>query len=67
MKIFVTRKIPKPGLDLLRKEYDLEARGAPSYFCKNGKASDCCEIESNGDNEREAKLRELRRTYYTPV
>jgi glyoxylate reductase len=24
MKIFVTRKIPKPGLDLLRKEYDLE-------------------------------------------
>lgn len=24
MKIFVTRKIPKPGLDLLRKEHDIE-------------------------------------------
>lgn len=24
MKIFVTRKIPEPGLDLLRKEYELE-------------------------------------------
>jgi len=49
------------------KEYDLEARGAPAYFCKHGKASDCCEIDSNHDNTRKAKLRELRRTYYTPI
>lgn len=26
------------------KEYDLEVREAPAYFCKNGKAVDCCEI-----------------------
>lgn len=49
------------------KEYDLEVRGAPAYFCKNGKATDCCEIKSDEDQDREAKLRELRRTYYTPV
>ena len=48
-------------------EYDLEVRGAPAYFCKNGKAKDCCEIKSDEVRDREAKLRELRRTYYTPI
>lgn len=49
------------------KENDLEAREAPAYFCKNGKASECIKIYSNDDKRREAKLRELRRTYYTPI
>lgn len=49
------------------KEYDLEVRGAPAYFCKNGKTTDCCEIKSDEVTDREAKLRELKRTYYTPV
>jgi hypothetical protein len=49
------------------KENDLAARGAPAYFCKNGEASECCEIDIGEDESREAKLRELRRTYYTPV
>lgn len=47
-------------------ENDLETRGAPGYFCKHGKASDCCKIDTE-DSKREAKLRELRRTYYTPI
>ena len=49
------------------KEYDLEARVTRAYFCNNGKASDCCEINTDEDREEEAKLRELRRTYYTPI
>lgn len=49
------------------RENDLEARGAPAYFCKNGEASQCCEIDIGENQERESKLRELRRTYYTPV
>ena len=48
------------------KEYDLEVRGAEGYFCRHGKASECCEIE-NEDQDRESKLREIRRTYYTPI
>ena len=48
------------------KEYDLEVREAPAYFCKNGKAVDCCEITEDIE-DREAKLRELKRTYYTPI
>ncbi len=48
------------------KENDLEVRGAPAYFCTNGRAVECCEIVSD-DQERESKLRELRRTYYTPI
>ena len=24
MKIFITRKIPEPGLEILRKEYEIE-------------------------------------------
>lgn len=47
-------------------ENDLETRWAPGYFCKYGKASDCCKIDTE-DLKREAKLRELRRTYYTPI
>jgi hypothetical protein len=48
------------------KEYDLEVRESPAYFCKNGKAAECCEI--TGDvRDREGKLRELKRTYYTPI
>lgn len=46
------------------KENDLEVREAPAYFCINGKALDCCKITQDID---EAKLRELRRTYYTPI
>ncbi len=49
------------------KEYDLEVRKAPAYFCKNGKAKDCCKIKTDEDIEREQELRELRRTYYTPI
>jgi len=48
------------------KEYDLEVREAPAYFCKNGKAKDCCKI-TDDDTDRDAKLRELKRTYYTPI
>ncbi len=48
------------------KEYDLEVREAPAYFCKNGKAVDCCEI-TDDTKDRESKLRELKRTYYTPI
>jgi hypothetical protein len=48
------------------KEYDLEVREAPAYFCKNGKAEDCCNIDNDTEN-RESKLRELNRTYYTPI
>jgi len=48
------------------KEYDLEVREAPAYFCKNGKAEDCCEITNDIEN-RKSKLRELKRTYYTPI
>ncbi len=48
-------------------ENDLEARGAPGYFCKNGKASECSKFNSEEDVDRESKLRELRRTYYTPI
>ena len=48
------------------KEYDLEVRKAPAYFCKNGKAKDCCKI-TDDDTDRDAKLRELKRTYYTPI
>ncbi len=48
------------------KEYDLEVREAPAYFCKNGKAKDCCEINNDIEN-RKSKLRELKRTYYTPI
>jgi hypothetical protein len=47
-------------------EYDLEARGAPGYFCKNGKATECCEIELDEKQIQKSKLREIRRTYYTP-
>jgi hypothetical protein len=47
------------------KEYDLEVRESPGYFCKNGKAIDCCKITDDIE-DREAKLRELKRTYYTP-
>ncbi len=49
------------------KEYDLETRGAPGYFCKHGKASECCEINVGEDRNQKSKLRELRRTYYTPI
>lgn len=49
------------------KEYDLEVRGAPAFFCKNGKAADCCEIKSDDIQDRESKLRELERSYYTPI
>lgn len=49
------------------KGNDLESRGAPAYFCKHGEASECCEIGPSENRKREAKLRELRRTYYTPV
>jgi len=49
------------------REYDLEVRGTPVYFCKNGKAEECCEIRSDDIVESEKKLRELRRTYYTPI
>ena len=48
------------------KEYDLEVREAPAYFCKNGKAIDCCKI-TDDQGVRDAKLRELKRTYYTPI
>jgi hypothetical protein len=48
------------------KEYDLEVRESPAYFCKNGKAIDCCKI-TDDIGDREAKLRELKRTYYTPI
>jgi hypothetical protein len=51
----------------LWKEFDLEVRGTPAYFCENGKANDCCEININEDRDREAKLRKLRRSYYTPI
>ena len=54
-----------PNCDIW-KEYDLEVREAPAYFCKNGKAVDCCEI-SDDVGDREAKLRKLKRTYYTPI
>ena len=54
-----------PNCDVWR-EYDLEVRGAPAYFCKNGKAEECCEI-TDESRDREAKLRELRRSYYTPI
>jgi hypothetical protein len=50
----------------LWKEYDLEVRESPAYFCKNGKAVECCEITNDLGN-REAKLRELKRSYYTPI
>lgn len=49
------------------KENDLESKQAPGYFCKNGKASDCCEIDQSENQKQDAKLRELRRTYYTPI
>jgi len=49
------------------KEYDLEVREAPGYFCKNGKAVDCCKITDDDIEDRESKLRELKRTYYTPI
>ncbi len=48
------------------KEYDLEVRESPAYFCRNGKAVDCCEI-TDDVIDREGKLRELKRTYYTPI
>lgn len=48
------------------KENDLEVRGAPAYFCINGRAEDCCKIVTD-DQEKGTKLRELRRTYYTPI
>ena len=48
------------------KEYDLEVREAPAYFCKNGKAIDCCKMTDDIE-DRESKLRELKRTYYTPI
>jgi hypothetical protein len=48
------------------KEYDLEVREAPAYFCKHGKAVDCCEI-TDDIKDRKSKLRELKRTYYTPI
>ncbi|MGA2677350.1 MAG: DUF2769 domain-containing protein [Methanobacterium sp.] len=47
-------------------ENDLEVRGAPAYFCINGRAVECCKIVSD-DDERDSKLRELRRSYYTPI
>ena len=48
------------------KENDLEVRGAPAYFCINGRAVECCKIVTD-DEEHKAKLRGLRRTYYTPI
>jgi hypothetical protein len=47
------------------KENDLEVRGAPAYFCVNGRAVECCKI--TGDEDFDAKSREMRRTYYTPI
>jgi hypothetical protein len=44
-------------------EYDLEVRRTPAYFCRNGKAVDCCKIKTDKVADREAKLRELRKTY----
>lgn len=49
------------------KEYDLEARGNEGYFCRYGKASECCEIEKDDREDQESKLREIRRAYYTPI
>ena len=49
------------------KEYDLEVREAPGYFCKNGKAVDCCKITDDDIEDCDSKLRELKRTYYTPI
>jgi len=49
------------------KENDLEARGAPAYFCKNGKAYDCCESDIDEKQKQKSNLRELTRTYYTPI
>ena len=34
MKIFVTRSIPEPGLDLLRKHHDIEANPHDSVLAK---------------------------------
>ncbi len=47
------------------KEKDLEVRGAPAYFCINGRAVECCKIIS--DEDFDAKSREMRRLYYTPI
>lgn len=47
-------------------ENDSEVRRAPAYFCINGRAVECCKIVSD-DDERDSKLRELRRSYYTPI
>jgi len=48
------------------KEYDLEVREALGYFCKNGKAVDCCKMTDDTE-DRKSKLRELKRAYYTPI
>ena len=48
------------------KEYDLEVRDAPAYFCINGRAVECCKITGD-DEEFDTKSREMRRTYYTPI
>jgi len=52
---------------LIWKEYDLEARGNEGYFCRYGKATECCEIKEDNEEDQESKLREIRRAYYTPI